>query len=456
MGHTEQPSVDGAAVRRDWRGGLEVRLLRNGEEARWRELMAAQHYLREVPPIGECLRYVATVDGRWVALLSWGPAAWRCGPRERWLGWAPAMRRRRLHLVANNTRFLILRGILISNLASAVLAANTRRLAADWRRVHGHPLWLAETFVDPSRFRGTAYRAAGWLSLGLTRGFGRSGGHYVHHGQPKVLWVRPLVPDARTRLADPWSDPQQEGGGLVPKPNFEGWNWTGPDGLRERLVQLGDPRHARGIRHNWGSIILMACAAVLAGQKNFVEVSEWVGDLPADLLARFGARYIRGQYQAPSEPTFRRALQRVDADRIDAILSQWCAAEMVAEAIAIDGKTLRGSGHGQPPAHLLAALLHREGVVIAQQAVPSKTNEIPGLRSLLEPVDIADRVVTADALHAQVETARYLVEDKEAHYVLQLKANQPTLLAEVETLGPEDFSPSAHHAGEGARTRRAP
>ena len=133
---------------------------------------------------------------------------------------------------------------------------------------------------------------------------------------------------------------------MVPKPNFETWNWTGPDGLRERLVQLGHPRHARGIRHNWVSIVLMACAAVLAGQKNFLEVAEWVGDLPADLLARFGARYIHGQYQDPSEPTFRRAMQRVDADRIDAILSQWCAAQMAGEAIAIDGKTLRGSGQG--------------------------------------------------------------------------------------------------------------
>ena len=159
---------------------------------------------------------------------------------------------------------------------------------------------------------------------------------------------------------------------------------------------------------------------------------------------------IRGQYQAPSEPTFRRALQRMDADRIDAILGDWCAAQMAGEAIAIDGKTLRGSGHEQPPTHLLAALLHREGVVIAQQAVPSKTNEIPGLRSLLEPLDIADRVVTADALHAQVETARFLVQDKRAHHVLRLKANQPTCLAEVEALGLDAFSPSARHAGEGA------
>ena len=94
--------------------------------------------------------------------------------------------------------------------------------------------------------------------------------------------------------------------------------------------------------------------------------------------------------------------------------------------------------------------------MIAQQAVPSKTNEIPGLRSLLDPLDIADRVVTADALHAQVETARYLVQDKRAHYVLQLKANQPTCLAEVEALGLDAFSPSARHAGEGPRTHRAP
>ena len=456
MRHGDAPSVDGIAVPRDWRAGLVVRLLRSGEEARWRELMAAQHYLGDLRPLGACLRYVATVDDRWVALLAWGPAVWVCRPRERWLGWAPSLRRRRLPLIANNTRFLILDGVQIPNLASAVLGANTARLAADWRRVHHQALWLAETFVDPSRFRGTAYRAAGWLPLGQTRGFARRGGRYVHHGQPKVLWVRPLVPDARTRLADPWSNPQEGGGAVVPRPNFETWNWTGPEGLRERLSRLGDPRHARGIRHNWASIILMACAAVLAGQKNFQEVAEWVGDLPPELLARFGARYIRGQYQAPSEPTLRRALQRVDADRIDALLDDWCATQLQGDAIAIDGKTLRGSGHQQPATHLLAALLHREGVVIAQQAVPSKTNEIPGLRSLLDPLDIADRVVTADALHAQAETARFLVQDKQAHYVLQLKANQPTCLEEVEALGPEAFSPSARHAGEGARTHRAP
>ena len=147
----------------------------------------------------------------------------------------------------------------------------------------------------------------------------------------------------------------------------------------------------------------------------------------------------------------------MDAEQIDALLDDWCATQLQGDAIAVDGKTLRGSGHQQPATHLLAALLpHREGVVIAQQAVPRNTNEIPGLHSLLEPLNIDDRVVTADALHAQAETARFLAQDKQAHYVLQLKANQPTCLEEVEALGPEAFSPSARHAREGARTHRAP
>ena len=403
--------------------------------------MAAEHYLGDGRMIGESLRYVATVDGQWVALLAWAAAAWCCAPRDRWLGWPPHLRKRRLPYIVNNTRFLILNGMRIPNLASAVLAKNTKRLAADWGRVHHRSLLLAETFVDPARFTGTAYRAAGWLPLGLTRGFGRRGGHYVHHGQPKVIWVRPLAPDARTRLADPWTRPHQLGGALVPASQLQDLNWTGPGGLGERLGTIADPRHARGIRHQWVPILQLSCAAVLAGQKNFKEIAEWVGDLPSEILARFGARRVASGYQAPSEPTIRRALQQADADQVDAILGQWFADQGLGDVLSVDGKVLRGSGHGQPPVHLLSAVLHAEGVTVAQQAVPDKTNEIPGLRTLLEPLDIADKVVTADAMHAQDETARYLVEDKHADYVLQIKGNQPSLRDAVEAISPEDFSP---------------
>ena len=109
------------------------------------------------------------------------------------------MQWRRLHLVANNARFLILPGWNQPNVASRLLGLNLKRLSADWEICHGHPILLAETFVDGARFRGTCYRAAGWQTLGQTRGFGKRNHRYWHHGQPKLVLVRAVTPDARAR-----------------------------------------------------------------------------------------------------------------------------------------------------------------------------------------------------------------------------------------------------------------
>lgn len=150
----------------------------------------------------------------------------------------------------------------------------------------------------------------------------------------------------------------------------------------------------------------------------------------------------------PSEPTIRRLLQSLDADALDTVLNGWLTDEelRVGDAIAIDGKSLRGSGHGarSRPVHLLSGLLHRTGPVLGQVDVGEKTNEISKLQDLLDPLDISGAIVTADALHSQTETARYLVEDKQAHYVMEVKKNQPNLFAALETLELQDFSPSGH------------
>ena len=144
-------------------GRLVVRPVRGEERARWRELMQAHHYLGFQRIVGQSLWYVATPDEQWVALLGWGAAALKCAPRDRWIGWSPSLKFRRLRLMVNNVRFLILPAWHRPNLASQVLALNLRRLSEDWERCHGHPIRLAETFVDPARFRGTCYRAAGFL-----------------------------------------------------------------------------------------------------------------------------------------------------------------------------------------------------------------------------------------------------------------------------------------------------
>ena len=126
-----------------------------------------------------------------------GAAAFKCGDRDRWIGWAPSEQFRRLRYIAHNQRFLIRPATRTPHLASRVLGLSLRRLSSDWVRQFNHPILLAETFVDPSRFTGTCYKAAGWTYLGETRGFGRNGGVYYAHGQKKRLCsLRMLSPSA--------------------------------------------------------------------------------------------------------------------------------------------------------------------------------------------------------------------------------------------------------------------
>jgi hypothetical protein len=422
---------------------LTVRPIHPHEELQWNQLMAAHHYLGFRKLVGESIKYVAELEHQWVALLGWGAAAFKCSSRDEWIGWTKEQQWKRLVFVANNSRFLILPGIRIPNLASKILSLNVKRLSADWMAVYGHPLVLVETFVDHSRFAGTCYRAAGWLCLGQTRGYGRNAGKYYHHGTSKTIWVYPLHRQARQLLSAPFLAPELSGG-EAPVINLNTVNLDQAGGLLERLQQLKDPRKRRGIRHTITSTLAIAICALLSGARSFLAIGEWAADLSQDLLRRFGCRYHPEQrkYIPPSEPTIRRHLQSIDADELDRIVNEWLAEQTDPDAIAVDGKTLRGSrGPDGKPVHLLSALLHKEGVVVSQRYVDKKTNEITEFQSVLEPLDLQGKVVTADALHTQVEHARYLVEKKGADYFFTVKGNQGTLKKAIEDLDDEDFSP---------------
>ena len=181
-------------------GRLQVRPIAPEERTGWRLYMGRYHYLGDRPIVGEHLLYAALLDGELVALLGWASAALRAPLREEYVGWDEATKRQRLHLIANNIRFLILPWVRVRHLASKVLAMNLRRLSADWQQVWKHPVHLAETFVDTARFRGTCYRAANWLELGQTAGRTKRGNNYLHEGSKKALFVYPLRRDATRRL----------------------------------------------------------------------------------------------------------------------------------------------------------------------------------------------------------------------------------------------------------------
>lgn len=444
---------------------VSVRPIRPGEAARWDELVRARHYLGLGRLVGESLKYVAEADGRWLALLGWASAAFKCGPRDQWIGWSAEQRSRRRRLVVNNARFLLLGEQRVPNLASRVLALNTRRLAADWQAIFGHRVLVAESFVDPARYRGGCYRAAGWLDLGRSRGYGRSSGQYYFHGKGKAVWVRPLHRRAQIWLAATFDVPAiQDGwGGKAMAPALVDLNalkLKGPQGLFARLQQLPEVRKARGIRHELVSILAVAFGAVVCGARSFVAIGEWSQQLSPAMRKQLHCRRQpqSGEYQAPTEATIRRTLQRMDGDVLDRVVNEWMASRQMSEAgsgIAVDGKTLRGARAADGrQVHVFAAILHGQGVVLAQRQIPDKTNEIPEFQPLLQPLDLRGQVVTADAMHAQVEHARFIVEDKAAHYLFTVKDNQPGLLQAIKDLDECSFSPGADPAGKRSRAHR--
>jgi uncharacterized protein DUF4338 len=147
---------------------------RTAHEPLFNSLIEHHHYLGYEQPVGEHLKYLIWSQARPLACLAWSSAPRHLGSRDRYIGWSAAVRRRNIRLVVYNTRFLILPWIRVPHLASHILGRVVSRLSQDWERLYGHPVYFAETFIDPARFRGTCYRAANWQSLGLTTGRGKA------------------------------------------------------------------------------------------------------------------------------------------------------------------------------------------------------------------------------------------------------------------------------------------
>lgn len=302
---------------------LVVRPIYDDERNTWDQLMATNHYLGFRCLVGESIRYVALLNGQWVALLSWSSAAYKSAPRDQWIGWDEDLRHKRLKFLANNSRFLILPGVRVKNLASRTLGLNLKRLPGDWVAVYGHPVWLAETFVDHNLFAGTCYRAAGFIPLGQTRGFRRNAGYYYLHGKTKTILVRPLHRDARQWLTAPFLSPSMLLGNnpLVDLNQLPVW---GPGGLVDRLQLVTDPRMPRGVRHNSAVILSIIFCAALSGTSSYLELDRWAANLPQQTLKRLGCKRTQKRcFAPPSESTIRRTIQAVDIAELGRTVTGW-------------------------------------------------------------------------------------------------------------------------------------
>lgn len=338
---------------------ITLQLILPSEQKRFQSLMEAHHYLGALPKIGHTLWYVACYKNEWLALISFSAAAWKCAARDQWIGWSFRYQYDRLHLIANNSRFLILPEHHYPNLASRILSLCERRISQDWQKQFGYPLLLLETFVDPQYFHGTIYRAANWIHAGETRGFRRtSKGYSSTHKQPKQIYVRPLSSRAQARLSQSILDPYYCYG--APKIMLMADQMRT---LPEFFADIPDPRRKQGRRHSLPCILAISAGAVLCGMEGYKAISGWADDLGQKARERFKCRKRNGYYSVPSRTTFRETLINVDPDELDRALQGWNTqfAEED-EGLAIDGKTMRSAiDEDGRQTHIMGVVGHQTG-----------------------------------------------------------------------------------------------
>jgi hypothetical protein len=415
-------------------------LARPEEQARAERLLQSHHYLGGSDVVGERLYYAArTPQGGWLGVLVFGAAAKHLGARERWIGWSEEQRRRRLGLVTNNVRFLLLPGKEVPNLASRVLGLTLDRLAADWQERYGHPVVVAETFVDPDRFQGTVYKASGWEEIGQTSGYGRCRrDYYVRHNRPKRLFVRELCRNARRSLQAEHLKPALAVVEAKVAPRCT-QSVKELGALVEEFKRVKDHRARIGRYPVWsllGIVALAHCCGAPRGQK---ELSAFARALSPQQRRVLGIRADRqGRYPYPSQPTFCRLLRQIDPLQVEAavlaVQRRLRGSAPKEEVVAIDGKEPKRS-RGQ---HLLTAVAVPSQYYLGSAPVDQKTNEIPVARELIGRLDLCGRLVGLDALHTQAETARTLVQEAGADYLFTAKDNQKRLRRTLDQLAPAE------------------
>ena len=173
---------------------------RTPEEKLFNNLIQQYHYLGYTQPVGEHLKYLVYAGGRVVACLAFASAPYALDCRDTFIGWSSEARERNRHLLAYNTRFLILPWVQVPHLASHLLGRIARTISADWQNLYCHPILWLETFVDTERFAGTCYRAANWIPLGVTSGRGKYNKTHKQQTSIKVMYGYPLCRDFRRRL----------------------------------------------------------------------------------------------------------------------------------------------------------------------------------------------------------------------------------------------------------------
>jgi hypothetical protein len=423
-----------------------LRLLTSPEEiARCDQAITDHHYLQGVTLVGEHLRYAFVHRGRWLALATWSSAALHIKDRDQFIGWSPEQRRRRLPLLVNNSRLLVLPECHSPNLISRFMKLMLAQLSEDWQRRWGHPIALVETFVDPRYFQGTAYKVSGWSHLGKTAGWKRDADDfYEKNGAPKQIWVRELVKKACVKLRAPqlpesWAKVEEA---RLPRCTAKAREILS---LMEMVVQeVPEFRRRQALAYPVAGLVCLVVMAVAQGVvRGPTDLAQYADSLSQGQLRALKFRWNARtrQIRCPRKTVFSTLLQEVDDCLIERILLRWQAQILGPpqdRIVIVDGKKVRHAGVE------IVNAADSQGRFLGSVLTESKSNETPAARRLLRGQNLADKIVLTDALHTNEQTAQQILFEGGGDYLMTVKANQPTLQKNLQTLfTQQSFSPSA-------------
>jgi hypothetical protein len=416
-------------------GALEVKTAHSAQD--WRQAKAAlgrEHGLGAGREAGDRLCQLVLEDGKLAAVLVWCAAAWHLQARDETIGWDAVTRSKRLKLVIQLRRFLVLEERRRPNLASQCLGAGLREVVGQWESQHGYRPLLAESFSDPESHAGTVYKVTNWTQAGATKGYSQDHtDYYVPNGRPKKLWLKELAPKAYAlmcarELPQACQGAEGEGGGARSPLKVSQLK-----SLRKAFGDVPDPRSATSRRHPLSAMLGLIALGLLMGARDVLDIWRKVACLSQSQREALGL-CVRdkqsGRLTMPGYDALNDLLGAIDPQSYGRALSAFLQAHagLLPRSLALDGKSVGNGRCGM----IITLCRHEDGRPVAMTVARGKKEdcEVSEGRALLaDPqVELANALITADPLHNKEQTVRVILK-KGGDYLLGTKQNTSKRLA---------------------------
>jgi len=425
-------------VELDQRVSLELAIAKTSAD--WElahQFLNEEHYLGAGRESGDRLCQFVVEDGQVVAVMIWCAAAWHLKDRDDLIGWDPVMRSRRLKLVVQLRRFLVLDEHRRPNLASQCLGLGLRKVQSQWFNEHGYEPLLAESFSDPESHAGTLYKVTNWVQAGKSKGFSQKRSkqgsdhtnYYEANDRPKKLWLYPLHKNAYSLMCGRELPEKSQKADIGPGGERSPLKADYLKSLRDAFKQLHDPRSKKSRRYPLPAMLSLISLGLLMGGRDMKNI--WTKVTPLSQAHRLAIGLVfrdkkSNRIKMPGYDALNNILAVIDPAEYAKVLTRWLQdnAGNIPNSLALDGKHIGDGSCGM----IITLCQQSDGRPVAMiPATGVKEDcEVSEARKLLNDsaVQIAGSIITADALHNKKETLHTMVK-RGADYLIDTKENTP-------------------------------